>query len=399
MLPVLWLCGPPGVGKSTVAWSLFRERAGAGYVDTDQLGMCYPATADDPGRLELQARILGRVAAAFAAAGASSLIVSGCVDARRGIHTSYLAGVSLTALRLRCDRVELRRRLTERARPSDHWAAALASADELDHSGLPYPHIDTTSLPPAEILAIVRDRWRPSASPWPMPAPAALPGPAPGTAPGSASGSGTAPGTTPGSASGSSSAPGSASGTAPGSASGTAPGSASGEIVVLCGTTAVGKSTAGWELARLSQQAGHMTGFVDLQQIGFLDGGDHRLKAANLAGAWAEFHANGARRLVVNGHLDDDAQFRHYTEVLPAATITIHRLHAGPDALRSRFHQRGLGRGPLIAGDELRGQPADVLEAAYEAAVGRTGIGDRVDTDGHTPAETAQAIAHRIGWP
>jgi hypothetical protein len=63
-LPVLWLYGPAGVGKTTAAWELFTElsRDGipTGYVDIDQLGMCYaaptpdewaPEPATDPGPL------------------------------------------------------------------------------------------------------------------------------------------------------------------------------------------------------------------------------------------------------------------------------------------------------------------------------------------------------------
>jgi AcrR family transcriptional regulator len=44
-LPVLWLYGPSGIGKTTVTWELFvrlvREGISTGYVDIDQLGMCY----------------------------------------------------------------------------------------------------------------------------------------------------------------------------------------------------------------------------------------------------------------------------------------------------------------------------------------------------------------------
>src|SRR4029079_1518738 len=41
MIPVLWLSGPPGVGKTAVAWEIYRRLARAGadpaYVDVDQL--------------------------------------------------------------------------------------------------------------------------------------------------------------------------------------------------------------------------------------------------------------------------------------------------------------------------------------------------------------------------
>jgi hypothetical protein len=154
-----------------------------------------------------------------------------------------------------------------------------------------------------------------------------------------------------------------------------------------------------------------MTGFVDLQQIGFLhpapgrDQGNHRLKAANLAAVWANFHEYGARRLVVVGRVEQPSQVRPYAEALSPARMTLCRLHASSDQLRERIRQRGLGGGPPLAGDDLRGQPAAVLDAAYETAVMQAGaleranIGDvRVDTDGRSIDDVTREIANSIGW-
>ena len=360
-LPVLWLCGPPGVGKSTVGWELFTGLPGAGYVDIDQLGMCYPAIPSDPGRTVLEARVLGRAVANFRAAGASCLVVSGYIDSRRGIHTEYLAQAALSVLRLRCDQPELRRRLAVRARPGEQRDLALREAEVLDHSGLPYPCLDTTGRTAAEVLATVRGRWpvHPARQPGPWPDPVPTPG----------------------------------------------------EILWVCGATAVGKSTVGYEVARSSRRAGHTTGFVDLQQIGFRqpvpgqDPGNHRLKAANLAAVWQNFHAYGARRLVVVGPVEQAREVRLYAAALPAATVTSYRLHASPDQLRERIRLRGLGGGPGIAGDELRGQPTAVLDRAHEAAVAqagsleRAGIGGvRVDTDGRTVDDLTREIVRSSGW-
>jgi hypothetical protein len=53
LILVLWLCDPPGVGKTMVGWEIFSHlaRAGieAGYVNVDQPGMCYPEPVSDPG--------------------------------------------------------------------------------------------------------------------------------------------------------------------------------------------------------------------------------------------------------------------------------------------------------------------------------------------------------------
>lgn len=361
LLPVLWLCGPPGVGKSTLGWELFAGLPGAGYVDIDQLGMCYPAIPSDPERTVLEARILGRAVTNFRAAGATCLVVSGYIDSLRGIHTEYLPHAALSVLRLRCDQAELRRRLTTRGRPGEQRDIALREAEVLDSGGLPYPYLDTTGLTPEEVVTIVRSRLPvyPALHPCPWPEPVTTPG----------------------------------------------------EIIWVCGATAVGKSTVGYEVAEASRRAGHITGFVDLQQIGFIhpmpgpDRDGHRLRAANLAAVWEHFARYGARRLVVVGSVDHPGQVGQYTGALPRADMTLYRLHAGTDRLRERIRLRGLGGGPPIAGDVLRGQPAAVLDRAYEAAVRQAealelaSVGDvRVDTDGRTVNDIAQAILTRSGW-
>lgn len=113
-VPVLWLYGPSGVRKSTIAWEIFTrlpaEKGRIGYLDLDQLGMCYapptpqnwaPEPPLDHGRHRLQVRTLNAVLPNFAAAGARGVVVSGVVDARRGPDADLLTNAALTTLRLR----------------------------------------------------------------------------------------------------------------------------------------------------------------------------------------------------------------------------------------------------------------------------------------------------------
>ena len=84
VLPVLWLCGPSGVGKSSVGWEVFAQiRAGgtkAGYIDSDQMGFCRPEPADDPRNDRLRSRNLGAMLPNFRAAGAECMMASGLLE-------------------------------------------------------------------------------------------------------------------------------------------------------------------------------------------------------------------------------------------------------------------------------------------------------------------------------
>ncbi|SNT54769.1 AAA domain-containing protein [Asanoa hainanensis] len=358
---MLWLYGPPGVGKTTVGWELFEQLPEpVGLVDIDQLGMCYaPATPDewapepasDPGRHRMQARNLDAVLANFAAAGVRCVVVPGVVDAGRGAPP--LANGTVIACRLRASPDELRRRLAVRGNPADRVDDTLSYAVELDL--LPGPSVDTSGLEVAEVVRLVRAHL-PAVEPVaPVPWPAPVGGP--------------------------------------------------GEILLLCGPTAVGTSTVGWRIRQELCQAGVLTAFADLRQIGFArpdNGGNHRLKAANLAAMWRTFRARGARRMVVAGRVDDVAVYR---AALPDATLTVCRLRASPDVLTARIMMRGRREGPTwgLAGDELTGKPADLLRdvparaAAEAAALDRAGIGDLcVDTDHRAVQDIVEEI--RAGW-
>jgi hypothetical protein len=80
-VPVLWICGPAGVGKPTVSWRLYTELASSGvhvaFADSDQLCMCYPAPAGDPGRQHVKALNAGAMISNFGSAGAQCVIVNG----------------------------------------------------------------------------------------------------------------------------------------------------------------------------------------------------------------------------------------------------------------------------------------------------------------------------------
>ena len=376
LLSVLWLCGPPGAGKSAVGWALYaglsRSGARVGFADIDQLGMCLPAPPDDPEGYRLKERNLSVVAGNFRAAGCHALIASGDLGPSPDFASGTVPGASLTVCRLRASPDELRRRLTSRREEPDFVAGALRQAEELDRSSFADAGADTDGLTVAEVARLVRERcggWPPervASAEADEAAPASAPAPADAAADGD------------------------------------------GDVLLVCGATGVGKSAVGFGIFLRQLQAAGAAAYIDLDQIGFMspvpadDPGGHWLKARNLADLWRAYHAAGARRLVLSGPVPDARAAAVYAGALPAARVTVCRLHAGPPELARRISLRGQGLSWPQPGDPLIGQPEAYLrltaaESAAEAeALERSGLGDlRIDTDGRTAAEVADLIARR----
>ena len=84
-MPVLFLYGAAGVGKSTVAFEIFARLRSANVpiarVELDDIGYLHRDTSSaDPGGHRLRARNLASMWSNFQAAGAAGLIVSGAVS-------------------------------------------------------------------------------------------------------------------------------------------------------------------------------------------------------------------------------------------------------------------------------------------------------------------------------
>lgn len=376
--PVLWLGGPPGVGKSTVAWELFAGLARAGvavsYVDIDQLAMCYPAPSDDPWRDGMKTRNVSAVVTNARSAGARCVIVSGVVDVDAvGGYVEALDDATVTWCLLPVDRVQIAERLAQRSWSDEAIAESLQNAASMDGSRFADVTVNTAGLTVGEAAGLVRDRvdWWPTLEAMVATAPA-LPDRRKQTVT-----------------------------------------AAAGQVLWVCGPTGVGKSSVGWSIYQSVLADGHTAAFVDLGQLGFShpapldDPGNHRIKAVGLATMWNTFQASGADCLIVNGQVDTAEEFLRYSKALPAASITLCRLRVGRDTLTQRILQRGQPGGLELAGNELVGQPDVVLQQAIERAVmtgrqlERGQIGDLViDTDGRTPDELARLIRSLAGdWP
>lgn len=368
--PVLWLTGAPGVGKTAVAWELFTQLTGAGlsvgYVDIDQLGICYPDSDDDPGRHRLKSRNLGSVVDGFRARGAECVVVSGVVDVDHGPYTDELAQTELTVCLLGADHDELRERFVDRDGRHNVVPEVLAEADQLAAGDITEFRVDTTGRPVSEVVRLVRERI----GNWPGPATSRTsrhPEPAPVAADGS--------------------------------------------VLWICGATGVGKSTVAFDVYLRTARPGSTAAYIDLEQIGFAapmadDLAGHRLRATNLAALWRNYHGIGAHLLVITGPVEDENALKLYAAALPEATFTVCRLHAGSAALTERIRQRRTGGSWHQPGDPLRGQPVSYLRRVAESAVveaealERIELGDlRIDTDGVESGAVADRVIARTGWP
>lgn len=384
-VPVLWITGAAGVGKSTVSWRLFAELAGSGtrtaFADTDQLCMCYPAPPDDPGRELIRARNAGVVIRNCQAAGARRVIVNGVVDPVLGVQRDLLEQAAVMVCRLRADPDEVMRRFAGRHRASSGDTGDLArqvrdECDRMDASDFADVCVDTTGVPADEVTRLIQDRC----SGWP-----------------GFRGARGQPGTTPAD---------------PGHAAGSQAHGHGGRVLLLCGPAGVGKSTIGFQLYLRCLRAGLTAGYIDLDQIGFLaphphgDPRNHRLKAQNLTGISRTYRAAGATHLVMSGPIENQAVLRAYVTALPDAVITTCRLHAGTAELRRRIMTRGEGGSWPQPGDPLRGQPESYLSWVAEQAAADAQALDRepldalrIDTSGHTTSQATDLIAAAARWP
>jgi DNA polymerase III delta prime subunit len=156
-VPFLLICGPPGVGKSTVSWEVFdqllAQEAKPALVDLDLLGACFSFPEDDPHNDRLKTLNLRCVWQNFQAVGSQCLIAEGVIDDRAvvDLYSGAIPGAEPTVCGLRAPSEELKSRIVRRGR--DRGAdldkltrRSVELADELDRNPIADFHVDTDEL-------------------------------------------------------------------------------------------------------------------------------------------------------------------------------------------------------------------------------------------------------------
>ncbi len=324
---ILWLFGPPGVGKSVTSWELLNLLSDGdeptSYVDIDQLGMADPESGDEGEAHRHKAWALAAVSRVHAQRGATTLVVSGVLDPdQMEFYRRALAGFDLALVRLAVDEVALRRRMDSRGHYAEDWSGVLADARRNEAAGHSLPVVRTDRDSPSDVARRVLDAVRTP----PFVAFARADQPTPTTA------------------------------------------IDVGRAVLITGSRVIGKSTVGWLAFRMARQRKIPTAFVDLCQLGFHGraGGptDHALQAATTGALWRVFRARGNQLLLLNGTTDDPAQAQMYAEQLDGTPMTSIRLTCRPvraDSKSSRpvSWRDGTARGPRPRRGERRIPPAD----------------------------------------
>ncbi len=376
LIPLLWFCGAPGSGKSTVGWRVFDELSSRGiraaYVDCDQVGMCYPPPSDNPSNDRVKARGLGAVWSGYRTAAPECFIVSGSVtDAETvSMYANQVPETSLTLCQLAANPERLRERLVGRGAGADLIEAAYQETQELEENRITETRVDTNGRSIDDVVGLVFERL----GDWPgtrrhehvrheAPSPSA------------------------------------------------ARDSSDARMVWVCGATGVGKSTIAFQVFRRLLAGGNRASYIDLAQIGWCrplsenDPDNHRLKAHNLGALWDSHQVDGARYLVVSGSSGGNESANQYLQSVSGCEATVCRLHADQEHLKARIQLRGQGGGPGIPGDELRDRSTQELDriaeqATLEAeALEREQVGDLcVETNDRTPEEIVREILKEIDF-
>jgi adenylylsulfate kinase-like enzyme len=329
---ILWLFGPPGVGKSVTSWELLNllsdRDAPTAYVDIDQLGMAAPEPGDEGEAHRHKAWALAAVSREHAQRGATTLVVSGVLDPDQlDLYRRALAEFDLALVRLTVNEAVLRRRMDSRGHYAEDWSGVLDDARRHEAAGHSLPVVRTDSGSPSEVARRVLD----AARTLPVASCARADEPTPTTA------------------------------------------IEVGRAVLITGSRVIGKSTISWLAFMMARQRKIPTAFVDLRQLGFHGraGGpiDHALQAATTGALWRVFRARGNQLLLLNGTTDDPAQPKMYADHLDGTPMTTIRLTAAPSELTARARARSRGEMAPLAGDDIVGATDEYLQQTLNDAL------------------------------
>lgn len=351
-MDLLRLAGAPGVGKSATAWAiaqqLAREGVRCGYVDIDQLGMCYPPPDDDPDRWGLKERALAGVAEEFRRAGVDRLVVSGV--AWPDDPPPQIEGISVQSIWLDASEITRRDRLGQRGTTGgqleQYLAAGTAEAARVESS---WERISTDEWSLDETVEEVLSTWHPVAAE-------------------------------------------SITAVRP-LASATA---AAHRVLWLTGPRLAGASRIGWEIASEEWGAGHRLGFADLAQLSFVWNNDGRaVGLANLVRVHDAFRGVGADVFVVAAPLEISPSAVRAS--LPSAEVSFVRLVASDADVRAHATSRRRGDGPALAGDDITGASDAAIDEVMRDFRTQSALPIReheqmVDTRGLSLADAATAV-------
>jgi hypothetical protein len=327
----------------------------SGYVDTDQLGMCYPAPDDDLDRWALKERALAGVAEEFRRAGVNRLVVSGV--AWPDDPPPRIEGVPVQSLWLDASEQTRRRRLGARGTSDEQLLQYLsAGTAEAERVNSVWERLDTDDLSETEAVEKVLARWQ-SAVVHDDPVDSH---PRTKTTASSAD-----------------------------------------RVLWITGPRLAGKSRIGWEVVSREWSDGRRAGFIDLEQLSFAWNTSSAVGLANLVRLHGEFRDVDTDRFVVVAPFEvEPAAIR---AVLPASDVSFVRLAPSAADLRAHALVRRRGDGPSLAGDDVLGATDAAIERILHRADSQSSQPHRehelsVETRGLSIVDAATAVRHAAGW-
>lgn len=355
MIPMVWLVGTSGVGKSTVGWQLqqaLEDRdVRAAFVDADQLRNAAGVESTED---EFIADGLAAVAPNFQHAGATILIVAGMVD--DAAHLARLLPVGrrpdVLVVHLHAsdetvvDRVERRRWNVELAADSVDYA------NRFDASWVDLV-IDTTDQSPSEVVESLLERLERPVDSERLDKPVSV----------------------------------------------LSLIDAEPTLTLITGAGGVGLSTTGFLAFLQRMWSGESIGYVDSHQVGFV-GADPLmpeaawLRAANSAALAAAMSRHGIGHVIITA---DPLTARALTDIAEPADLFW--LDASDEVIEARHRARAEGGGPPLAGDHRVGLDDPAIRAAVARSIGeardealRPKGATVINTNGHSAEDVARQI-------